>query len=88
MKTDKKSPINLAPLFVIQNSKKDIRKSFVNANYKSLKNLNDRSSSLEAYINNCISLSSYDFNNNLLSSNEGLLGYQGNVLYLTLVDVT
>lgn len=55
MKTNKKSPINLASLFGIQNSKKDIRKSFTNTNYKSLKKLNNRSSSLEAYINNCIS---------------------------------
>lgn len=43
--------------------------------------------SLEAYINNCISLSSYDFNNNLISSSEGYLGYQGNTLCLTLVDI-
>ena len=56
MKTDKKSPINLVPLFAFRNSKKDIRKSFINANYKSLKNLNNRSSSLEAYINNCFLL--------------------------------
>lgn len=87
MKTDKKSPINLVPLFGIQNSKKGIRKNFINTNYKSLKNLNNRPSSLEAYINNCISLSSYDFNNNLISSNEGYLGYQGSTLCLTLVDI-
>lgn len=61
MKTNKKSPINLAPLFVIQNSEKDIRKSFINTNYKSLKNLNDRSSSLEAYINSCILLPFFPF---------------------------
>jgi hypothetical protein len=61
MKTDKKSPINLVSLFAVQNSKKDIRKSFINTNYKSLKNLNDRSSSLEAYINSCICYPFFSF---------------------------
>lgn len=61
MKTNKKSPINLAPPFAVQNSKKDIRKSFINTNYKSLYNLNDRSYGLEAYINNCFCYPFFSF---------------------------
>ncbi len=87
MKTSKKLSINLAPLFSTTNNKSSVDLSKLNLRYKNSQISNRNSSNLEAYINNCISLSSYDFNNNLISSNEGLLGYQGNTLCLTLVDI-
>lgn len=84
MKKDKKSMVNLSNIFAIS-KRLDSVANDINVSFKEIKN--NRSSNLEAYINNCISLSSYDVDDNLIDSSNGVLGYYNNVLCLTIANI-
>lgn len=86
MRSTKKSNVNLISLFATSKSlKSGNSNNQINIDYGETNNT--RSSNLEAYINNCVSLSSYDVDDNLVDSSNGLLGYYNNVLCLTIGNI-
>ena len=86
MKSNKKSTANFINILLTSKSLTNTNLSNINVTYKETNN-NNRSPNLEAYINNCVSLSSYDINDNLIDSSNGILGYYNNALCLTIGDI-